>query len=734
MNNENEFMEELWSEFKNEVDSHLQIISSGLIEIEKKYTDQRKKIEIIENIYRESHTLKGAARVLNLSFIEKICQGMENIFAIWKNNLKAIQISHFDLLYSAMDIIQELTLHANDVNFKIPEKKINSLIIKLNDDILNHPTQKTSNVKPTFKKENLTTTHTPLHISSSRLGKIFLQSEEMLAIKLILDERTADAYKLEHALLFFKKEWEEVFYNFQNSTEDTKKAILELNHRTQLMFKNFDKQISGFAHQIELDRYSINVRINQLIAETKKMLLLPFSTLLNLFPKMIRNLSHDQGKNVNLLVHGDEIEIDKRILEEIKETLIHILRNSIDHGIETPEERRKNNKPAESILKISITQTRGNEIEIIIADDGRGINKESLKAVAIQRGIISEEEAKQLNDEDTIALIYQSGISTSPILTDLSGRGLGMAIVKDKIEKLGGNIQIHSIFMQGTTIKITLPLMIATYKGVLLQVADQMFVLPTANLEKVLRIPTNDIQSVENRETIHIDDTILALIRLGDILEIPANSELSLENNFIQAVIVNALGNRLALKVDNILQEQEIIIKNFLKPIKRVRNLAGATFLASGKTVPILNIEDIIKSAMKKKCHKTSVGQLHQNNKTTILLVEDSITTRVLLKNILELAGFDVITAVDGVEALLLLKSHNISLIVSDIDMPHMNGLELTQKIRKTKKYENLPIILLTGRESQEDYEKGLDSGANAYVLKSNFDSANILEVIRRLV
>jgi two-component system chemotaxis sensor kinase CheA len=309
-----------------------------------------------------------------------------------------------------------------------------------------------------------------------------------------------------------------------------------------------------------------------------------------------------------------------------------------------------------------------------------------------------------------------------------------MAIVKDKIEKLGGNIQIHSIFMQGTTIKITLPLMIATYKGVLLQVADQMFVLPTANLEKVLRIPTNDIQSVENRETIHIDDTILALIRLGDILEIPANSELSLENNFIQAVIVNALGNRLALKVDNILQEQEIIIKNFLKPIKRVRNLAGATFLASGKTVPILNIEDIIKSAMKKKCHKTSVGQLHQNNKTTILLVEDSITTRVLLKNILELAGFDVITAVDGVEALLLLKSHNISLIVSDIDMPHMNGLELTQKIRKTKKYENLPIILLTGRESQEDYEKGLDSGANAYVLKSNFDSANILEVIRRLV
>lgn len=464
------------------------------------------------------------------------------------------------------------------------------------------------------------------------------------------------------------------------------------------------------------------------------MLLIPFSSLLNLFPKMIRDLARDQRKNITVEIFGDSIEIDKRILEEIKETLIHIIRNCIDHGIEKPAERQKNNKPSESILKINITQLRGNEVEIIISDDGRGIDQEKLKTVALRQGIFTAEEIKNLSEEETLSLIYHSGISTSPVLTDISGRGLGMAIVKDKIEKIGGNIQIQSIPMQGTTFKITLPLTIATYKGVLLQVSDQVFVLPTANLEKVLRIPASDIKTVENKETILINNKILAIVKLEDILEIPASKDIFIDNHFIQAVIINALGNRLVLKVENIIQEQEIIIKNFLKPIKRIRNLSGATILGSGKTVPILNVEDLIKSAIKKNYHVLSTTQLNPSFKNTILLVEDSITTRVFLKNILELAGYLVVTAVDGMDALLMLRSHKVSLIISDIDMPNMNGFELTKKIRKNKKFENVPVVLITGRESEQDYEQGIQAGANAYILKSNFDSTQILEVIRRLV
>jgi two-component system chemotaxis sensor kinase CheA len=380
-------------------------------------------------------------------------------------------------------------------------------------------------------------------------------------------------------------------------------------------------------------------------------------------------------------------------------------------------------------------QHMGNEIEITITDDGRGIDKNAIITAAIQHGIITADNVKQLSDEAIYELIYHSGISTSPILTEISGHGLGMAIVKEKIEKIGGKIRVESIPLIGTTFTITLPLNIATYKGILLQVADQVFALPTAHIDSVLRIPAQQIKQVESNETILVNDKILVLIRLEDILEISENHHAPNNNDFIQAVIINFQGTKLALKVDTVLQEQEILVKNFMKPLKQVRNFSGATVLGSGKTIPILNVKDLIQSAIKRPYQiPTPVKNNNSEIQNTILLVEDSITTRVLLKNILELAGFQVLTAIDGVDAMLLLKSYHVSLIISDIEMPHMNGFELTEKIRKNKKLSHLPIILLTSCDSPADCQKGVELGANAYMLKSNFDSTNILEVIRRLI
>jgi two-component system chemotaxis sensor kinase CheA len=508
--------------------------------------------------------------------------------------------------------------------------------------------------------------------------------------------------------------------------------FFEWNHD---YFRLLESKVAALNRTAEQDRLIVTKLVDDLLEDSKKLLMLPLVTLGALFPKVVRDLCRDQGKEADLVIRGEEVEIDKRVLEEMKDPLIHLLRNCVDHGIETPEERRRLGKPPRASITLSVSRVNDNKVELLVSDDGGGIDIEKVKESAIKHGFISSEEASRLGESEAMALIFRADVSTSPMITRLSGRGLGLAIVREKTEKLGGSVSVESRRNVGTKIRIALPIALATFRGILVEVANRLFVVATAQVERVARFKPDDIQTVENQETLSLNGRALALARLADVLELPSVQRNEDQPKSTPVIILGAGDQRVAFAVDDVLDEQEVLVKRLGKPLARVRNIAGATVLGSGRIAPILNVADLLKSARKVGgvARVKAAAKPAEMKAKSILVIEDSITSRTLLKGILESAGYQVKTAVDGMEGFTTLRAERFDLVVSDVEMPRLDGFGLTERIRADKKLAELPVVLVTALETREDRERGIDVGANAYLVKSNFDQSDLLEAVRRL-
>ncbi|MEW6735303.1 MAG: response regulator, partial [Acidobacteriota bacterium] len=521
-----------------------------------------------------------------------------------------------------------------------------------------------------------------------------------------------------------------------NATDSQLATLIEFLDWDWHYIKSLQKRVADLVKSAEHNRRLIGAMVDDLLHDMKKAVMLPVSTLLEVFPKLVRELSRDHGKDVKLIIEGGDIEIDKRILEEMKDPLTHLLRNCIDHGIETVQERERKQKPPQGTITITVAQKNG-RVEILVADDGIGIDITKVAAAALKLGLLSQASTPAPQGEELLPLIFHSGLSTSPIVTDISGRGLGLAIVRERVENLGGAISVETVPDRGSSFRILLPLTLATFRGTLVKVGEAIFVVPSVNVERVARIEKTDIKTVENRETIRLNGRAISLVRLGDALELPHKDKQRADSKFIFVLILGSADRRIAFSVDEILNEQEVMVKSLGKQLSRVRNIAGATILGTGKVVPVLNVADLMKSAVKVVSAPASSYATWQetgSKRKAILVAEDSITARALLKNILESAGYYVKTAVDGIDALTTLKTEVFDLVISDVDMPRMSGFDLTAKIRADQKLSHLPVILVTALERREDRERGIDVGANAYIIKSSFDQSNLLEVARRLI
>jgi two-component system chemotaxis sensor kinase CheA len=374
-------------------------------------------------------------------------------------------------------------------------------------------------------------------------------------------------------------------------------------------------------------------------------------------------------------------------------------------------------------------------VEIAISDDGAGIDPRTVREAVVRSGLISVETAEGMNEQEILALIFQSGVSTSPIVTDISGRGLGMAIVREKVEKLGGDVTIETRLGAGTTFRLLLPLTLSTMRGVLVRVGEQRYIIPVTFIDRVASIRTEEITTVENRATVVLGNTAVSFVRLKDVLVLPGDDPGKEGVNSLQIVVLSVAERRIAFEVDEVIGEQEVLVKGLGPQLARVRNVGGAAVLATGKLVLILNAADLMKSAVKTASPSAPAREIDETSasrRRSILVVDDSITARTLLKSILEAAGYTVRTAVDGAEAFASLREGEFGLVVSDVDMPRMNGFDLTARIRADKKLADLPLILVTALESRQDRERGIDVGANASLVKSSFDQNNLLEVVRR--
>jgi len=473
--------------------------------------------------------------------------------------------------------------------------------------------------------------------------------------------------------------------------------------------------------------------------------MLPIATMFMPLARMVRELARELGKQVDFSLAGETIEVDRRVLEEMKDPLIHLLRNALDHGLEDPDARVAGQKPVVGKISCTVTQNDAGSIDISIMDDGRGIDRERVREKALSLQLISADD--DVSDDVLLEFIFNSGFSTTPIITELSGRGLGMAIVREKIENLGGWITVASQVGCGTEFFIHLPVSMAITRGVLVSVAGRKFIFPSLKVERVLQVDRKSFRKVEGRETFIDEGRVMALVDLAAMLKLtpPVTSAGRSPEDEVVLVVVGHGKRCRALMVDEVFGEQEIQVKGLGKQLLKVENIAGTTILGSGNVVPILDVGDIIRGAnaylsssnlanLSDEAHPSGVNYEEFPSLRRLLVVDDSITSRMLFKNILESANFQVTTAVDGVAALTCLRIEEFALVVSDVEMPRMDGFKLTENIRADEQLKDIPVVLVTSLGSREDRERGVATGANAYIIKSDFDQNNLLQVIENLL
>lgn len=753
---DNGFLKRLAETFKVEAAEHIQAISSGVLGLEKT-SDVERQNQIIETVFREAHSLKGAARSVNSKGIEAVSQSLESVFASLKRQEITSSPELFDLLSRTIDSLRKLSSSA-EAEPGTSEAALNRELIQRLEAAAKGgtlpsaqaPTTPKPEVRPPPSEDKAVSTET-VRIPVVRLNSLLLQTEEFLSAKMAVSQRVADLQNASTMLDLWNKEWAKVYQeirryqqllksrhdlNRPDRTDSESAKLVEFLDWSSDHVRSLDTNLKKLVTAATRDSYLTGSMVDSLLENMRNVLMLPFASLLEVFPKFVRDLSRAQRKEVNFVVQGEDIEIDRRILEEMKDPLIHLVRNCIEHGIEIPKERQQSNKSPQGTISISVSQETRDKVEITISDDGAGIDITAVRSAAVKHGIVSQEEANKLNEQESLWLIFQSGVTTSPIITDISGRGLGLAIVYEKVQKLGGEVFVETTPNMGVTCRILVPLTLATFRGVLVRAGQGVFVVPTANVEQVVRVKKDEIKTVENREAIELDGRAVPLVWLEDALELPRESKGEDDSQFILAFVVDSDENRIAFGVDEVLNEQEVLVKSLGENLSRIRNISGATVLPTGEVVPIISVPDLMKSAVKVSEAPARVAVSVEEAKVIrkILVVEDSITTRVLLKNILDSAGYNVQTAVDGIDAFNSLKTEDFDLVVSDIDMPRMDGFNLTAKIRADKKLSELPVVLVTALESRDDQERGIEVGANAYIVKSSFDQSNLLDTIRRLI
>ncbi|MBN2817087.1 MAG: response regulator [Campylobacterales bacterium] len=467
--------------------------------------------------------------------------------------------------------------------------------------------------------------------------------------------------------------------------------------------------------------------------------MLPIGKVFNKFPRMIRDLSRELNKKIELVLAGEDTELDKSIVEEIGDPLVHIIRNSCDHGIETPQDRIAKGKEEVGTIGLK-AYNEGNQIVIQIDDDGKGLDAAMLKNKSLEKGIISEKEADNMSDKEAFGLIFKPGFSTAAAVTSVSGRGVGMDVVKTNIEKLNGIIDIDSEVGVGTSMKLKIPLTLAIIQALLVGVQEEYYAIPLASVLETVRISKDEIYTVEGRSVMRLRDDVLSLVHIGDIFEV----ERILDASDHAYVVVLGLGtSKLGLIVDTLVGQEEIVIKSLGDYLKGIDGIAGATIRGDGGVTLIVDVVALMQMARDVKStamiDASSEGaSAHEKTKAsdyTVMIVDDSKTDRMIMRKALEPLGMTLIEAGDGQEALNILKSgeHNFDAMLVDIEMPRMDGYSLASEIKKYNKYKNLPLIAVTSRTGKSDRMRGVESGMVEYITKP-YSSDYLASVVQRNV
>lgn len=705
-----DFYKELLRDFKIESSEHYQTILEGIYNLPLR--KDISKSPLLEKIYRSTHSLKGAARAINLKDIEKVCSSLEGVFGEMKKSSLLMEETLQEGLKSYMQLIRELL--DNIETHKTTSQSIIDRHIRNIQFLI-------SNANPATKTIIKEPENTQLKDNNDKASKQKAQTDTNIL--------ESGSIRIENEHLIKIVQQSENFITINNSLSHIKEELQDL-----YSLKNDHKLLRIIRQIKELESEAIKLT-DELTANINNTLLATFDSIIRLLPIMIQEIAREYGKEIDFRAEGADIEIDRRILTEIKDTLIHILRNCIDHGIEDPDQRISSGKERKGTISFKVEKLMDGNVKIVISDDGKGIDKESILTSALKNDILSKQESSKLSESQIDKLIFKSGVSSKNFVTDISGRGLGMSIAADKIGELGGTINTHSQKGKGTTFTIILPQSISTFRGLLVKSGKYEIMVPFKHIDKVTIINQKDIITIGNKP--HLKDSrgdTIGITKLSSVISPLDNNLTHDDSQKYETLILSGDKGIFAYTVDKIYRGYEVILRKPTKPLDTIKNIAGFALIKNGVIVPVLDINQLTENTTVKNDSWRSEDKNRDKQTNKVLIVEDSITIRAMLRNFVESEGFNVQTASDGKDALDIIEKEAFDIVVTDIEMPHMNGFELTKIIKSNVSTRDIPIILVTALESDEDKKKGMDAGADAYIVKSSFEKSNLVETINQLI
>ncbi len=652
--------------FKDEVRGRIKNLENGLIALQSNPDDKK----ILESLLREAHTIKGAARMVGFSKTGEVAHKLETLF-------KRLNEGSVDV---------EKAVHAAFIAIDYIKKAIES--------------------GETDEKEVIE----------------ILENPDKLTERLTSSVEIQKTFEIEDVWKFIPVEYDQIEKLSQN-LEDMYMRVMGLTgYRAILKPEAEGRKIGRILEKMLNEIEFLRKNLHQLTMEISDLRLVPVSKVFDSLTRPIYEMATSLGKKVKVNLKATDIKIDKRILDALTDSFIHLIRNALDHGIEPPDERVKKNKPEYGTLFLSAFEREG-KVVIQIEDDGRGIDVDKVVQKAIEKGLIDEETAKNLSFEEKLNLIFIHGFSTKDELTDVSGRGVGMDVVRSKVEELGGEVVVETTPGYGTRVELILPLTIATVNLIFFKLGEQTFAYPADHVENVVRIDRRKFLTLSNGK--HYYD-------LGDE-RIPVVDLISGDSQNSHEYIIIVRGNRVGYRVSQVIGEESVVVKKLAGPIKNVDKLKGYIVLSSDTLAYLVDLKEmsIVESIRKLRVEGEQEAVVTAGKKK-ILVVDDSRATREVISGLLKGAGYDVDTAEDGMQALRMLSKEDYALVVTDINMPGMDGYELTKTIRETPGLKSLPVIMLTTLGSEEEKKRGEEVGADEYLVKGSFDPNEFLEIIRK--
>jgi two-component system sensor histidine kinase and response regulator WspE len=749
--------------FRMELETQTATLSNNLLILEA----QADNSEALTCLMRAAHSLKGAALIVQIEPVVKIAHVMEDCFVAAQQGNITLASNQIDILLKAVDLLLSIT--------QIPEVELKNWLLIHTEEIemvatsistISDPSAATSTQPPITNYQQLTLETTPinqpelessisipqsvergLRISSENLSRLMSLASESLVEANWLQPFSDSLQKLRQQQNQLLKNIEKI----QDSLSDSPHNQLE----SQLIItRNQANECYHFLierlNELEnFSRRSTNLS-DRLYREVIATQMRPFADKIEGFPRIVRDLARQLGKQVKLEILGKSTPVDRDILEKLEAPLIHLVRNAIAHGIELPQERLNAGKSAEGIVQLEAVHQAG-ILSLTVSDDGRGVDFEQLRRTIVIKGIVNSEIANKLTETELIEFLFLPGFSTAQAVTEISGRGVGLDIVQSMVQQVGGKLRATSRPNRGIKFYLQLPLTLSVIRSLLVEISGEVYAFAITRIERLLMIGKDDIFIVENRHFFKFDEQNIGLILARQILNLKESS-LNLAQETLAVVIINsslndsatiATGasrpNSYGIVVDRFLGAQDLVVRPLDPRLGKVQDISAVALMEDGTIALIVDVEDLVRSIDKLLANQ-EITKVNQTTPTSvkealrILVVDDSITVREVERKLLENNGYQVDTAVNGIDAWNAIRTNQYDLIITDVDMPRMNGIELVTQIKNHPNFKSLPVIIVSYKDREEDYLKGLDVGANYYLTKSSFHDDTFIKAVMDLI